>query len=65
LEVDVMTAGLRALGLCEAVLLDGVRADTPNIANRRPTEQRRKPTKMRGLKRPDSEDRFFFMIRRC
>jgi hypothetical protein len=34
----------------------------PNVARRTPAEQRAKASKTRGLKRPDVEVRFFFMM---
>jgi hypothetical protein len=42
------------------VPLEGVEAKV-SIASKTPTEQRVKATKARGLKKPDCEERFFFM----
>src|SRR5205823_7405968 len=61
LAVEVMTAGLKAPGSDALVVVDDVGAAQLSIPSKPPAEQRMKPRKMRGLKKPDLEVEFFFM----
>ena len=62
LAVEEMVTGLNWLLACATALLEGVGAAKLSTANKPPVEQKRKAKKMRGLKIPDSEERFFFIV---
>jgi hypothetical protein len=57
-----MVTGLNWPVLCAAVLLDGVGAARVRTPSEAPIEQRVKARRTRGLKMPDLEDEFFFMM---
>jgi hypothetical protein len=61
LEVEEMVTGLNCPLACATALLDCVGAAKLNTASKQPVAQKRKAKKARGLKMPNSEERFFFM----